>query len=52
MSKNQKEIEVLRRILDRIETVEGLMFSINQLLSLTRWEIEEAIKRFQKEEKK
>jgi len=37
--------------LDKLETMEGLIASINQLLTLSEWEIKEAIKKFLKEEK-
>ena len=51
---NQKERDTLRllqMILDKLETMEGLIASINQLLTLSEWEIKEAIKKFLKEEK-
>jgi len=53
---NQKEkkndtLRLLQTIFDKLETMEGLIASINQLLTLSEWEIKEAIKKFLKEEK-
>jgi len=53
---NQKEkkndtLLLLQTILDKLETMEGLTASINQLLSLSQWEIREVMKKFLKEEK-
>ena len=55
MHQKQKEVEILlqnlQRVLNNLETMEGLIASINQLLTLSEWEIKEAIKKFLKEEK-